>query len=83
VIHHYQYLKKKNEFNIFGPQSSEINFNKSLYIGDFFTQNLTLMIWSKRQIIENHWRPINSNGYPFSNHKKCGYIEKIFVKKSI
>lgn len=73
--------KEKNELNIFQPQSSEINLNKSLDIGDFLKSNSQINDLIKKQIIENHWRPTNSSGYPFSTHKKCGHMEKRFVKK--
>lgn len=59
-----QRFSRKNELNIFQPQSSEINLNKSLDIGDFLKSNSQINDLIKKQIIENHWRPTNSNDYP-------------------
>lgn len=72
---------EKNELNIYQSQSSEINLNKSLDIGEFINAKSHINDLIKKQLLENHWRPPNSNNYPFSTHKKCGYIEKRFVKK--
>lgn len=34
-----------------------------------------------KELLENHWKPPNGYSYPFSTHKKKGYIEKRYVKK--
>jgi len=73
--------KEKNELNIFQLQSSEVNLNKSLDIGNFLNSKFHISDLIKKQLIENHWRPTNSNDYLFSTHKKCGHIEQRFVKK--
>jgi len=85
VSYLYQHLKKKKNLNIFQPQSSEVILNKSLDKGDILNSksHITISDLIKKQLIENHWRPTNSNDYPFSTHKKCGHIEQRFVKKGI
>ncbi|KAL4153163.1 hypothetical protein QTP88_000996 [Uroleucon formosanum] len=72
--------KEKIELNICQPLNTEINLNKKLDIGDFLNSNLHINNIFKKQLLEDHWRPLNKNNFPFSTHKKCGSIEKRYVK---
>jgi len=72
--------KEKIELNISQPLNTEINLNKTLDIGDFLNSNLHINNIFKKQLLEDHWKTLNKNDFPFSTHKKCGSIEKRLVK---
>ncbi|KAE9537022.1 hypothetical protein AGLY_006829 [Aphis glycines] len=52
-----------------------------LDIGFVLKSKTFIMDLVKKELLENHWKPPSCYNYPFSTHKKNGYIEKRYVKK--